>query len=734
MNPKKTLFALLFAAGLHTAAGQTPLYENKAFVLYPDRVAQGLFNGTAEAPDRIVSNFASPHTKDDGMNYAWKCKNDLSAYPRYESEFPIEVAVYNLGLDEMVNAVERNLTLRTGAQWGGIWTRDVSYSILLAMAYMQPTAARNSLLRKIDDLGRVVQDTGTGGSWPCSSDRMIWAAAAWEIYKTTGDRDWLRTVYEPIRRSAETDRRVVFDERTGLYRGESSFIDWREQSYPAWMQPADIYESKCLGTNAVHYRTLDILGKMARTLGKPADAERYAAQAAQLKTAINDRLWIEERGYYAQYLYGRRGELRSPRSETLGEALAILFGIASAEQSRLIVNRMPLTNFGPTVFYPQIPDQYAYHNDAVWPFVTSFWMLAASKAGNEEAVKHAAASTYRAALLFATNKENFRAHDGDWAYTKVNSSNMLWSLSGNLSIVFRLYFGMRFEEEALRFDPFVPRSMACRRTLSDFPYQKATLTLELEGYGGRIRSFTLDGKSCPPVIPATLSGRHHVRIVLDNSFSQSDAGINLTAQRNSLATPRAELDGSRLHWQPVEGAVSYTVLRNYKPYKTVAETELTLDDKESGEYQVMADAAVPLLSSFASEPVVWGARDKWEQSFIPVRLDEKQRSGYRTQTSVPIDGIYAIDWEYANGNGGVTNRNMCAIRSLYVDGQRAGTVVLPQRGKEEWENFGWSNPVQLRLTPGNHTVELRYETGDRNMNIETNSAVIRTLRFMRIEE
>jgi len=49
---------------------------------------------------------------------------------------------------------------------------------------------------------------------------------------------------------------VAYDAGTGLVKGESSFLDWREQTYPKWMQPADIYESENLGTNAVHYQAL----------------------------------------------------------------------------------------------------------------------------------------------------------------------------------------------------------------------------------------------------------------------------------------------------------------------------------------------------------------------------------------------------------------------------------------------------------------------------------------------
>ena len=30
----------------------------------------------------------------------------------------------------------------------------------------------------------------------------------------------------------QQERMAVFDSRYGLYRGETSFLDWREQSYP----------------------------------------------------------------------------------------------------------------------------------------------------------------------------------------------------------------------------------------------------------------------------------------------------------------------------------------------------------------------------------------------------------------------------------------------------------------------------------------------------------------------
>ncbi len=43
-----------------------------------------------------------------------------------------------------------------------------------------------------------------------------------------------------------------------MVKGESSFLDWRERP-SKWMEPADIYESECLGTNAVHFKANMVL-------------------------------------------------------------------------------------------------------------------------------------------------------------------------------------------------------------------------------------------------------------------------------------------------------------------------------------------------------------------------------------------------------------------------------------------------------------------------------------------
>ena len=295
----------------------------------------------------------------------WSLTKDISPYPQYKSGIVLSDAIYNLSLEEMLKAIEPDSTFRTGKEWGGVWTRDISYSIILSMAYLQPRVAMFSLMRKVNAKKKIIQDTGTGGAWPVSTDRMVWAVAAWELYKATGDKDWLQQAYTIVKNSIEDDLHNVHDPETGLVKGESSFLDWREQTFPKWMQPTDIFESECLGTNAVHYQANNVLSQMATQLNDAVAAAKYKVIAERIKKGINQYLWIPEKGYYAQFRYGRNYKFVSSRAEALGEALCVIFGIADAARAKQVVANTPVTDYGISCIYPQIPNIQPYHNQYV---------------------------------------------------------------------------------------------------------------------------------------------------------------------------------------------------------------------------------------------------------------------------------------------------------------------------------------------------------------------------------
>ena len=678
---------------------------------------------------------------------SWQLTKDISSFPQYHSAIPMMDALYNMALEEMENAIEPDGSFRTGKEWAGVWTRDISYSIILSMATLQPKVAAHSLLIKVKN-DRVIQDTGTGGSWPVSSDRMIWAVAAWEVYKTTGDHEWLTKAYQIIKNSIEDDLKTIYDVETGLVKGESSFLDWRDQTYPKWMQSADIYDSENLGTNAVHYQANMVLSQMARLLKDDPAATKYAKIAGQIKTGINTHLWIPEKGYYGQYLYGRHFKILSPRAEALGEALTILFDIADSERQKTVVAQTPVTNFGIPCIYPQIPDIPPYHNDAIWPFVQSYWTLAAAKTGNAEAVVESLSSIYRPAALFLTNKENFVSSSGDFAGTQVNSSNMLWSLSGNISLIYKVIFGMETQENALIFKPFVPEVLGGERRLTNFKYRKAVLDISLSGYGNIIKSIMLDGNPLPLAkIPSDLSGSHCIVIVMaNNELENSTTG--LVNDYFSVAAPAAKITDGLLKWNKVEGAIKYLVLLNGK--EIASQTGLSYPTIADGEYQVIAMdkkevlsfASEPLLRMDKQQPLIFFIDQVAEKSALPylgyagtgfAEISRTVNKRISIAVTIPETGTYAVDFRYANGNGPTNTENKCAIRTLTVDGSIAGTFVFPQRGKDEWSDWGFSNTNEVQLSKGTHQFTITFEHWNENMNGAVNQAMLDYLRIIRLK-
>jgi hypothetical protein len=662
-----------------------------------------------------------------------KIVSNLSAYPVFSSGMPLPDALYNLSLEEMLLNIRQDNTFMAGEKWDGVWTRDISYSILLSLAMIEPEIAMNSLMRKVKN-NRIVQDTGTGGSWPCSTDRQTWALAAWEVYLTTGDEMWLKQAFEIIRNSIGDDLNVAFNQQTGLFYGESSFLDWRKQSYPEWMEPVDIFLSHTLGTNAVFYQTLQILSKMGKILKLK---NNYLQLAEKLKESMNLNLWSAEKSRYGQYLYGKYYSSLSPRFEALGEALCILTGIAGTERSAEIIGNAPHMAFGIPTIYPQIPGIPPYHNQSNWPFVQAYWTWAAAKSGNTAVVEHGIASIYRQAALFLTNKENLVIENGDFNGTEINSDRQLWSVAGNLAIVYRILFGMEFLPDKLAFSPFVPKPFSGNLQLRNFKYRNAILDIQLTGFGSQIASFELDGKKLrQPHISSKLSGRHQLVIRLNNRLEKGR--LNLVKNLVTPEVPELKLEGNNLIWNTVRGAKAFRIYKDGKEINQTAEKNYLLTEQNgTGEYQILS-VDENGTTSFLSKPVRNIPENKIQileaemyakpseqksagfsgNGFVEFSLEENKT--YLFEVNAPEPGEYLIEFRYANGSGPVNTDNKCGIRALYCNKTYAGAAVFPQRGTEEWSNWGISNPLRVKLVKGLNRFELKAENFTQNMNQEIN--------------
>ena len=678
------------------------------------------------------------YDEDNFTANSWELQADISQYPQLKSEIPLLEAMYNMSLEEMQANIRQDGAFMAGEKWTGVWTRDISYSIHLSLAMLAPEAAKTSLRAKVKD-GRIIQDTGTGGSWPVSTDRMTWALAAWEVYLATGDESWKAELQAILQKSLQEDAAVAYNPNLQMVRGESSFLDWRKQSYPRWMEPRDIYESYALGTHTVHTYAQQIMGYLA--------PEQEQGKAAAYLKGLQTHLRVAD-GHYGQFVYGRLYPYTSPRYEALGTALLVVLGLPEREGERM-VSQFPVTPYGTTCIYPQIPGIPPYHNDGIWPFVQAYWNWAASRTRNEAQLLHGMGALYRAAALFLTNKENMVGTTGDFEGTEINSDRQLWSVAGNLAMVYRILFGLTPTWDGLVIAPTVPQAYAGPHTLKGYKYHGASLNITVKGHGARVDYYEVDGNRMEAnwVVPANYTGTHNITVVMKPGGWNKNGTLNIMPNAYAPATPVVRVEGEYLTWQPVEGATSYTVGWNGTITDTLTTTKWQYPT-QPGEAVVIANNANG-IASFMSQPIALnipeiiteaerGNATKTDtlsqysgSGFVGLDLTNQQSTALTLQ--VKEAGTYWLDARYSNGAGPVNTNNKCALRTLFINGEKSGVLVMPQRGFGEWSNWGYSNIITVKLPKGSHKLELRYVPEENtNMNGKENRAMLDHIRLRKV--
>lgn len=357
---------------------------------------------------------------------------------------------------------------QTGARWPYVWTRDVSFAADLALARLDPVRTRQSLQFKLSSArdGRssglfVAQDTGSGGSWPISSDRVVWFLAAADLLD---DPVFADQVWQALQATLAQDRAYVFDDRIGLYRGETSFLDWREQTYPDWTR-ADVRfigESFALSTNVLHYQALRLAERLATTQGDARAAE-YGRWADALARQIDARFWREDAGLYMSYIGEAAHPVAYAKYDLLAISLGVLADVFPAERARRALANYPAVAGGSPVVWPQEAQQPIYHNRGVWPFVSAYSLRAARRVDDAPRIAMEIASLMRGSALAASNMENYEmlslavhVDEGALSGPVVNSPRQLWSVAGYLSMVLEGVFGVEADG---RIEPKLPTAL-----------------------------------------------------------------------------------------------------------------------------------------------------------------------------------------------------------------------------------------------------------------------------------
>lgn len=430
----------------------------------------------------------------------------------------------------------------TGRNWHYVWTRDTAFAVDLGLAAIDPSRARRSLEFKLSERRgggdlQIVQDTGTGGSWPVSTDRVSWALGARELLKwLDGDeRQAFRDrAYEAISNTIEHDRVTIYDGRDGLYTGEQSFLDWREQTYPAWTadDPAQIAMSKSLSTNLLHLNAMQLAAELAAEKGEVDRSARYADWGASLKAGIRAHFRLED-GRLSSFSTTTLDPAPTEQFDALSIAFAVEQGVLSDEEAAQAVAAYPHTGKGPPTIWPQQQATPIYHNRSFWPFVTGYWIEAARRVASDRAVSFGVWSLVRGAALNLTNMENFELMSGKALFEDedpsmsgpvVNSQRQLWSVAGYLSMVQATLFGVEASQDGIRVRPYIPRHV--RHAIFG-----ATDAISLKGLTWRGKKIDIE-ISLPPVAQAqggAFEGAYAIGAVTLNGRTLADPEDFLTA-------------------------------------------------------------------------------------------------------------------------------------------------------------------------------------------------------------
>ncbi|MFC1744336.1 glycogen debranching protein [Candidatus Riflebacteria bacterium] len=740
----------------------TGLKSAPVFYVDSTSVREGRFHAKVISADEIHSNYF-------GYEKRRIIKSDLSDFPELISHHFLLKILYRLALEESMQSVRADGAFMAGKKWTGVWTRDISYSIHLAMAFIHPEASRKSLMAKTFS-GRIRQDTGTGGAWPVSTDRTVWSLAAWELYLVTGDIEFLKQVYPMLKRMAKEDWRIARDPVTNLMRGESSFMDWRAQTYPRWMEPIHIFQSRCLSTNILHVQTYKILALMAGESGySVAEAAFWLKSASLLQNSILRYLWDEKQGLLRAYLYPEPDNTPSAQLEALGSALAVLLGIVSKESARKIIANYPVVSYGVPTIFPQkaYPDK-PYHNKGIWPFVQAYWALAGAACKNMQTFAWGMASQIRVGALMLSFKENFVYNTGRPEDTAINSDRQLWSVAGFLSMIYRGLFGIKPEIGGIIFQPTVPKWMGGLLNLRNFKIRDAVLDIKIIGYGTRLKRLIFDGRNLNPKYPvpySLLKGRH--KITLNLSPGDNVNKVNLKKLNEDMTAPdipgplSVKIEGHDnvvIRWPTIkdQDPLTYTVMRNGLVIGETSKSQFSdreIFDFKRKSYTYIVWATDPSGNCSAhSLPETLRPRNavkifEAENSRVSagkISLQNYGQSGKgfikgwaKPETSIEFivhvssAGHYLAKFRYANGAGPINTDKKCAIRSLYHNDWRIGSVILPQRGKDKWSNWGFSNPLTLKLKKGKNRLLLSFDSEDQNMDETVNTVNIDCLHLIK---
>lgn len=150
----------------------------------------------------------------------------------------------------------------------------------------------HNLSEKANGNGRIVHEVSTNGAVfnPGNiNETPQWASTIWEVYRWTGDREFLETYFPSIEKGL-----------TWLLEANDKDGNLLADGYG--MMEIHGLESEMIDVAVYSQKAFEDAAKMAEILGKNELAKSYQQTAAALAVKINSDFWVEEFGSYADFI------------------------------------------------------------------------------------------------------------------------------------------------------------------------------------------------------------------------------------------------------------------------------------------------------------------------------------------------------------------------------------------------------------------------------------------------
>lgn len=494
------------------------IYETNSYSLYSDKIIEG--KDTAFIHKNSIVNAMREHIVPDLEG----------KYPEIDTNIPIVGSLYQLALNdlELCNVNNHHFRISPDFPRNAYYTRDIAYSSMLGACFTHSPLIKKHLeivreQRKeigyktpashivpyLGELNVITNDNITQGydNAPVAkrTDDICWVIGYYDALCVNGTKkefEWLLNEFDFFDKLYYSHFK---DSSTGLYRGQSTFIDIAGTGYPSDFNFQTTIMIKALSTNCLYVKAFECLEKAANHVGDIKRATNFAKRKSEIKKLILKH-FLHPDGYYAYFIH-EDGSFEEKR-ELMGMSFLVLFDILTPSEFKIAIENYPKNDYGNPLLWPFYPKTKIYHNKAIWPFANTFFNWAEMKhKRNDEVVERTLGNLSRN-MLWGNFTEVMDYDTGGKVYKHARS--YIWSASSYLTLIYRLFAGIEFTSpDTITFKPYLPDYLKGKLNITNIKLGETSVDLKISGNGSNIKSVFIDGKESDNA-ELNKDGKHHL--------------------------------------------------------------------------------------------------------------------------------------------------------------------------------------------------------------------------------